>query len=64
MIRELDRLVTVLARYLGDMALAGEFPQGSPGEGPAGGTRAALDARIALRRSAQVLHRASRLDER
>ena len=58
-IRELDRLVTILARYLGDMTLAGEFPQGPPGEGPAGGTRAALDARIALRRSAQVLHRAT-----
>jgi hypothetical protein len=58
-IRELDRLVTILARYLGDMALAGEFPQGPPGGEPAGGTRAALDTRIALRRSAQVLHRAS-----
>ena len=58
-IRELDRLVTILARYLGDMALAGDFPQGPQGEGPAGGTRAALDARIALRRSAQVLHGAT-----
>ena len=59
MIRELDRLVTTLARYLGDMALAGDFPQGPPGHDPAGGTRAALDARIALRRSAQVLHGAA-----
>ena len=58
-IRELDRLVTILARYLGDMALAGDFQQRPYGEGPAGGTRAVLDARIALRRSAQVLHRAS-----
>ena len=58
-IRELDRLVTILARYLGDIPLAGEFTQGSPGEGPAGGTRPALDARIALRRSAQVLHGAT-----
>ena len=31
-IRELDRLVTILARYLGDMPLAGEFPQGPPGD--------------------------------
>ena len=58
-IRELDRLVTILARYLGDMALAGDFPQGSHGEDPGAGMRAALDARIALRRSAQVLHGAT-----
>ena len=58
-IRELDRLVTMLARYLGDIALAGDFPHSPQGEGPAGGTRAALDARIALRRSAQVLHGAT-----
>ena len=58
-IRELDRLITILARYLGDMTPAGEFPQGAPGHDPAGGTRAALDARIALRRSAQVLHGAA-----
>ncbi len=58
-IRELDRLVTILARYLGDMALAGDFPHSPQGEGPGGGTRAVLDARIALRRSAQVLHGAT-----
>jgi hypothetical protein len=58
-IRELDRLISILARYLGDMTLAGEFPQGPPGEDPAGGSRAVLDARIALRRSAQVLHHAA-----
>ena len=58
-IRELDRLITILARYLGDLPLAGEFPQGPPGQDPAGGTRAVLDARIALRRSAQVLHGAA-----
>ena len=38
-IRELDRLVTILARYLGDMALAGDSSQGPLGEGPAGGGR-------------------------
>jgi len=59
-IRELDRLITILARYLGDMAPAGEFPQGPSEEGPSGGMRAVLDARIALRRSAQVLHGAAR----
>jgi hypothetical protein len=59
LIRELDRLVTVLARYVGDIALPGEFPRGPAGDRPAGGTRAALDARIALRRSAQVLHLAT-----
>jgi hypothetical protein len=58
-IRELDRLITTLARYLGDMTPAGEFPPGLPGQDPTGGTRAALDARIALRRSAQVLHGAA-----
>lgn len=57
--RELDRLITILARYLGDMPLAGEFPQGPPGQDPVGGTRAVLDARIALRRSAQALHGAA-----
>ena len=54
----LDRLVTVLTRYLSDTALVGELPQ-APEADSAGGTRAALDARIALRRSAQVLHRAA-----
>jgi hypothetical protein len=58
-IRELDRLVTILARYLGDMTLPGEFPHRPAGEDPAGGARAVLDARIGLRRSAQVLHRAT-----
>jgi hypothetical protein len=58
-IRELDRLITILVRYLGDMTLAGKLPQGPSGEDPAGGSRAILDARIALRRSAQVLHYAA-----
>jgi hypothetical protein len=35
-IRELDRLVTILQRYLGDVAMAGEFPQGPPGGEPPG----------------------------
>ena len=35
-IRELDRLITILALYLGDMALAEDFPQRPQGEGPAG----------------------------
>ena len=58
-IRELDRLVTTLARYLGDLPLPGEFQPGPPEGSPTGGTRAALDARIALRRSAQVLRSAA-----
>jgi hypothetical protein len=58
-IRELDRLVTTLARYLGDMPLPGEFHPRLPEDNAASGTRAALDARIALRRSAQVLHSAA-----
>ena len=58
-IRELDRLVTTLARYLGDLPLPGKFQPGPPEDSPTGGTRAALDARIALRRSAQVLHSAA-----
>lgn len=57
-IRELDRLVTTLARYLGDLPLPGEFQPGSPEGSRSGGTRATLDARIALRRSAQVLRSA------
>ena len=57
-IRELDRLVTILARYVGDLPLAGEFAQ-PPDKVPAGETRAVLEARIALRRSAQVLHPAA-----
>lgn len=59
LIRELDRLVTVLARCLGRLSAAGEFPQGTAENGPARGACAALDARIALRRSAQVLRLAT-----
>ena len=58
-IRGLDRLITILARYVGDTTPPGKFPQGALGQDPAQGTRAVLDARIALRRSAQVLHGAA-----
>jgi hypothetical protein len=58
-IRELDRLITTLARYLGDMPLPGEFHHSLPGDDAAEGTRAALDARLALRRSAQILRSAA-----
>ena len=58
-IRELDHLVTTLARYLADIPLPGEFHPGTAGGGSAHGTRVVLDARIALRRSAQVLHSAA-----
>ena len=55
-IRELDRLVTTLARYVGDMPLPGEFDHPLARQNPGRGVREALEARIALRRSAQVLH--------
>lgn len=58
-IRELDRLVTTLARYCGDMPLPGEFDDPPTGHNPGSGGREALEARIALRRSAQVLHSAA-----
>ena len=58
-VRSLERLVTTLARYLGDIPLPGEFDQPPAGGGPGGDVRAALDARIALRRSAQVLRAAA-----
>jgi hypothetical protein len=57
-IRELDRLVTTLARYVGDMPLPSEFDQPQAEQNPGRGGRAALEARIALRRSAQILHAA------
>jgi hypothetical protein len=55
-IRELDRLVTTLARYVGDLPLPGEFDQPPSGQTAGSGAR---EARIALRRSAQVLHAAA-----
>ena len=58
-IRELDRAVTTLARYLGDLPLPGEFGRDPAPDGPSGAMRAALDARIAVRRSAQGLHAAA-----
>jgi len=58
-VRSLDRVVTTLTRYLGDVPLPGEFDQGPSGSGPVHDVRAALDARIALRRSAQVLRAAA-----
>src|SRR6266851_1878754 len=53
MVRELDRVVTTLARYLGDLPLPDDF---SPGTTDDMYMRAALDARIAMRRAAQSLH--------
>lgn len=58
-IRELDRLVTALTRYVGDLPLLGESDQLRAGQNPGTGGREALEARIALRRSAQVLHSAA-----
>ena len=58
-IRQLDRLVTTLARYVGDMPLTSEFDQPQARQNPGTGGREALEARIALRRSAQVLHSAA-----
>jgi hypothetical protein len=52
-ITELDRLVTTLARYLGDLALPDDFSPASAVNSP---VRAALDARIALSRAAASLH--------
>jgi hypothetical protein len=57
-IRQLDRLVTTLARYVGDIPLASEFDRPQARQNPSTGGREALEARIALRRSAQVLHTA------
>jgi hypothetical protein len=56
--RQLDRLVTTLARYVGDIPLASEFDRPQARQTPVTGGREALEARIALRRSAQVLHSA------
>ena len=55
---QLDRLVTTLARYVGDIPLASEFDRLQARQNPGTGGREALEARIALRRSAQVLHSA------
>ncbi|MFI5068899.1 MAG: hypothetical protein ACHP9Z_33655, partial [Streptosporangiales bacterium] len=57
-VRSLDRVVTTLVRYVGDMPLPGELDMAPAGDGPVQDMRAALDARIALRRSAQVLRSA------
>jgi len=56
---QLDRLVTTLARYVGDIPLASEFDRPQARQNPGTGGREALEARIALRRSAQVLHSAA-----
>src|SRR5260370_3889397 len=53
MVRELDRVVTTLARYLGDLPLPDDFSAGTTDEMY---MRAALAARIAMRRAAQSLH--------
>ena len=53
-VRELDRMVSTLARYLGDLPLPDEFSLGTTAR-PAAEARAALDARIAMRRAAQSL---------
>ena len=58
-VRSLDRVITTLARYLGDMPIPSEFDQAPSGDGPDDDVRTALDARIALRRSAQVLRAAA-----
>jgi len=58
-VRSLDRVVTTLARYIGDMPLPDEFDQAPSADGPVHDVRAVLDARIALRRSAQVLRAAA-----
>jgi hypothetical protein len=55
-IRQLDRLVTTLARYVGDLPLPGEFDPPPAGQTADRGVR---ETRIALRRSAQVLHSAA-----
>src|ERR1022692_522300 len=55
-IRQLDRLATTLARYLNDLDLPDEFdPAGALQPEP--DVRAAMDARIALRRAASGLRR-------
>ena len=53
-VRELDRVVSTLARYLGDLPLPDEFSLGTTAR-LAAEARAALDARIAMRRAAQSL---------
>jgi hypothetical protein len=55
-IRQLDRLAATLARYLGDLDLPDEFDPTSKLQ-PDLDVRAALDARIALRRAASGLRR-------
>jgi hypothetical protein len=59
-IRQLARLTGAFARYAADVPLPGEFtPTGHRPPGPQ--TRAARDARIALRRAAQALRHATDL---
>ncbi len=53
-VRELDRVVSTLARYLGDLPLPDYFVRGTT-SGLTAEARAALDARIAVRRAAQGL---------
>jgi hypothetical protein len=55
-IRQLDRLASTLARYLSDLDLPDEFDPASKLQ-PEPDVRAALDARIALRRAASGLRR-------
>ena len=55
-IAELDRLVATMARYLDDLALPHDFTPASTADPEA---RAALDARLALRRAASSLRPAA-----
>jgi hypothetical protein len=53
---ELDRLVTTMTRYLDDLVLPDDFTPASTADAE---LRAALDARLALRRAAASLHPAA-----
>jgi hypothetical protein len=55
-VTELDRLLTTMTRYLDDLALPDEFTPVSTADPQ---MRAALDARLALRRAASSLHPAA-----
>ena len=55
-IAELDRLVATMSRYLDDVALPADFTPASTANPD---VRAALDARLALRRAASSLHPAA-----
>src|SRR5260370_10313810 len=55
-IAELDRLVATIARYLDDLAMPDDF---SPASNTDHDVRAALDARLAVRRAASSLRQAA-----